>query len=421
VTPRSFAAPSRWVFFGLAALSILMSSIDGTIVAVALPSLIADLDASLTWAGWTLTAYALAQTVMLPMAGKLAEQFGPMRVFLASVVLFTVGSLLCGLAPNVYALVACRVLQALGGGGFFPAATGIVAQQFPENRGRMIGLFATIFPMGAILGPNLGGFVIEQYGWRNIFYINVPLGLVIVALLARGAWAERPALATAPEGRKRRRTIDVLGTVLFTLAVVGVLGALTLLGDDPALVWSPLFWLLLLGSGVALVLFVRQERRAPDPVLDLELVVRQPFAVVNVFSVLTGVCFMGFFSFIPLYATLQYGMGPQESGAILTPRSLVMIAVSTTTRACCGSCADCWRKTWRPSTRRCAAQPTRWPRSWAPTRWTCSCTTRPATSSSPSAPATRRWASFSAHWVWTGCRSRTAVGRPKSSGAGRAG
>lgn len=421
MTPRSFAAPSRWVFFGLAALSILMSSIDGTIVAVALPSLIADLDASLTWAGWTLTAYALAQTVMLPMAGKLAEQFGPMRVFLASVVLFTVGSLLCGLAPNVYALVACRVLQALGGGGFFPAATGIVAQQFPENRGRMIGLFATIFPMGAILGPNLGGFVIEQYGWRNIFYINVPLGLVIVALLARGAWAERPALATAPEGRKRRRTIDVLGTVLFTLAVVGVLGALTLLGDDPALVWSPLFWLLLLGSGVALVLFVRQERRAPDPVLDLELVVRQPFAVVNVFSVLTGVCFMGFFSFIPLYATLQYGMGPQESGAILTPRSLVMIAVSTTTRACCGSCADCWRKTWRPSTRRCAAQPTRWPRSWAPTRWTCSCTTRPATSSSPSAPATRRWASFSAHWGWTGCRSRTAVGRPKSSGAGRAG
>lgn len=315
----------RWVFFGLAALGILMSAIDGTIVAVALPTFIRDLDASLTWAGWTLTAYALTQTIMLPMAGKLAEQFGQMRVFLACIVLFTLGSLLCGLAPNVYFLVAFRVLQAIGGGGFYPVAVGIVAQQFPRTRSRMIGLFASIFPMGAILGPNIGGAVIEHFGWREVFLINVPLGILMIAIIGREARAEVPAR------QARRRTIDVLGTALFALTVVGLLSGLTLLGDDPALIGSPLLWLLFAGSAVTLALFVWQERRAPDPVVDLSLVTRRPFLVVNVFSVLTGACFMGFFSFIPYYATVQYGFGPMESGAILTPRSLVMIAISTVT------------------------------------------------------------------------------------------
>src|SRR3954453_1688109 len=164
-----------------------MFSIDSTIVAVALPTLIADLQTNLIWAGWTLTAYALTQMVMMPLVGKLAEQFGQMRVFLVCVFLFTLGSLLCGLAPNVYILIACRVLQALGGGGFLPSCTGIVAEQFPETRSRMVGLFASIFPIGGILGPNLGGAIIEHFGWREIFLINVPIGILVVAMLARQA------------------------------------------------------------------------------------------------------------------------------------------------------------------------------------------------------------------------------------------
>ncbi|MCC6179699.1 MAG: MFS transporter [Chloroflexi bacterium] len=338
----------RWLFFGLAGLSLLMSSIDGTIVAVALPTLLEDLQASLGWAGWTITAYALTQTVMLPMAGKLAEQFGQMRIFLVSVFLFTLGSLLCGLAPNVYVLVACRVLQAIGGGGFMPSATGIVAQQFPRTRTRMIGLFASIFPIGGIIGPNLGGAIIEQWGWREIFLINVPIGVLVVALLWREARADASAQRAAdfasdapaasaspptatggPVRRRPRRSIDVLGTVLFTGMVVSLLTALTLLGEQPSLIRSPFFWLLIVASAALLVGFVWQERRARDPILDFSLVVHHPFGVVNVFGILTGACFMGFFSFIPYYATVQYGMGPLESGAILTPRSLVMIVVST--------------------------------------------------------------------------------------------
>ncbi|HZO26603.1 MAG TPA: MFS transporter [Chloroflexota bacterium] len=211
-----------WTFFGLTALTVLMVAIDSTIVAVALPTLVRDPDTTLVLAAWTITAYALAQTVMLPMAGQLAEQFGQMRVFVACVSLFTVGSLLCALAPNVYALIACRIVQAIGGGGLFPAATGLVAQKPPQTRSRMIGLIASIFPIGGILGPNLGGLVIEQFGWRQTFIINVPLGIIVVGLLARQALAQAPARQTT------KRTIDVLGPALFAVSIASFMVALTL-------------------------------------------------------------------------------------------------------------------------------------------------------------------------------------------------
>jgi EmrB/QacA subfamily drug resistance transporter len=329
------AAPTldrRWIFFGLAGLTLLMFSIDSTIVAVALPTLISDLHTTLVWAGWTLTAYALTQTVMMPLVGKLAEQFGQMRVFLVCVFVFTLGSLLCGLAPNVYVLIACRVLQALGGGGFLPSCTGIVAEQFPETRSRMVGLFASIFPIGGILGPNLGGAIIEQFGWREIFLINVPIGILVVAMLARQTRAPAKVVPAAnPPRRVTSRNIDILGTGLFALTVVGLLMGLTLLGDDPALIRSPLFWLMIGGSAVTLAVFIWHERRVANPVLDMGLVTRHPFGVVNLYNLLTGACTMGFFSFVPYYVAIQYGMGPLESGAILTPRSLVMIVVSTST------------------------------------------------------------------------------------------
>src|SRR5258708_6290463 len=159
-----------------------MFSIDSTVVSVALPRMQVDLSTSLVWLGWTLTAYQLTTTVVMPVAGKLSESFGRMRVFLVCVFLFTLGSLLCGIAPNIYVLIACRVLQALGGGGFLPSAAGIVAREFPVNRDRMIGLFSSIFPLGGIIGPNLGGFIVEHWSWREVFLINVPIGIVVFVI-----------------------------------------------------------------------------------------------------------------------------------------------------------------------------------------------------------------------------------------------
>ena len=319
---------NRYLFYGLASVSMLMFAVDSSIVTVALRSIVVDLDTSLGWAGWTLTGYALAQIVAMPVVGKLAEQFGELRVFVICVVVFVLGSLLCGLASNIYVLIACRVLQALGGGGIMPSAVSIIARVFPESRNRMLGLFTSIFPLGGIIGPNVGGLLLEHFSWRVLFLVNVPVGLVVVPLLARqiSAYDRRSAEAT---GRPRR--LDVLGAALFAGAMISLLMALTFVGQNPSIVWTPTFWLLLAASVAFLVLFVRQERRVAEPVIDLSLVTRHPFLVVNVHNLLFGACVWGCFAFVPYYASVQYGMGPFESGAILTPRSITSILLGTIT------------------------------------------------------------------------------------------
>jgi EmrB/QacA subfamily drug resistance transporter len=309
-----------YLFFGLAALSLLMFSIDSTVVAVALPNMMADLQTSLVWLGWTLTGYALAQTAVMPLAGKLSESFGRMRVFLVCTFLFTLGSLLCGLAPNIYVLIACRVLQALGGGGFLPSAAGIVAREFPNNRDRMIGLFSSIFPLGGIIGPNLGGFVVEHWSWREVFLINVPIGIVVFVVLL---------LQKAPPEVTAERHIDLPGAVLFAGAITSLLAALSLLGNDPSFIRSPAFWAMLVGAGALMAIFARQELRTAEPILDLRLVLRGPFLAVNAYNFIFGATVFGFFTFIPYFVVTQYGMSTVESGAILTPRSVAMTATST--------------------------------------------------------------------------------------------
>jgi EmrB/QacA subfamily drug resistance transporter len=309
-----------YLFFGLAALGLLMFSIDSTVVAVALPNMMSDLQTSLVWLGWTLTAYALTQTAVMPLAGKLSESFGRMRVFLVCMFLFTLGSLLCGLAPNVYVLIGCRVLQALGGGGFLPSAAGIVAREFPQNRDRMIGLFSSIFPLGGIIGPNLGGFVVEHWSWREVFLINVPIGIVVFVVLLY--------LKAPPEPTTARR-IDLTGAVLFAAAITSLLAALSLLGNDPTFIRSAAFWAMIVGAIGLLAVFAWRELRTPEPILDLRLVLRRPFLAVNAYNFVFGATVFGFFTFIPYFVVVQYGMTTLESGAILTPRSIAMTTMST--------------------------------------------------------------------------------------------
>lgn len=170
----------RHIFFVLSGLAILMSAIDTTIVAIAIPDLTTGLNAPLTWVGWTLTAYQLVQTVMLPVAGKLSDSFGRKRVFLACVILFTGGSLLCGLAPNIGLLVVFRVIQAVGGGGLLPSAVGIVSDQYRENRAQAIGLFTSIVPIGAIIATSaLTSVFIIRLGYR----LPMVLGTGTIALV----------------------------------------------------------------------------------------------------------------------------------------------------------------------------------------------------------------------------------------------
>jgi EmrB/QacA subfamily drug resistance transporter len=326
--PAAGLLTNRYLFYVLAGVSQLMFAVDSSIMTVALRTLVVDLDTTLALAGWALTGYALTQTVAMPVVGKLGEQFGEMRVFVLSVVVFITGSLLCGIATNVYMLIACRVLQAIGGGGIMPSAISIIARVFPESRARMLGLFTSIFPIGGIIGPNIGGLLLEHFSWRVLFLVNVPVGLIVVPLLAREIASYDRATTAAP-GRKRR--LDVVGAGLFAGAMVALLLALTFVAQDPSIVRTPTLWLTVLACIVLFALFGWQERRVAEPVIDLDLVIRHPFSIVNIHNLLFGACVWGSFAFVPYYAVVQYGMSPFESGAILTPRSITAIVLGTVT------------------------------------------------------------------------------------------
>ncbi|HLZ70098.1 MAG TPA: MFS transporter [Dehalococcoidia bacterium] len=312
----------RYLIFSVIALALLMASIDSTIVAVALEAIGKSLHTSVVWETWTITAYQLGQLLVLPVAGKLSDEWGRKRVFLGAIVLFTGSSLLCGMAPNVYVLVVCRLVQALGGGSFIPSCTGIVSDLFPQSRARAIGLFTSIFPIGGLLGPNIGGAVVDHLSWRFVFWVNVPLGLLVIALTAA---------LYRDEGRAtgERRRIDFAGAALYGGAMIMLLFALTWLGESANALRNPLVWLLLASVPLLLVLFFRTESRTADPVIAPVLLKHRPFLAANLYNFCFGAGVFGVMAFLPTYFQNRYGVSATLAGALLTPRAMAMIVTST--------------------------------------------------------------------------------------------
>jgi EmrB/QacA subfamily drug resistance transporter len=293
-----------------------MVSIDGTIVATALHTLTGELHTTLGWSSWTITIYQLGQIVSLPIAGRLSDGLGRRRMFLVYVAIFTLSSLLGGLATNIYVLIGLRFVQALGGGGLMPSTMGVVADLFTRERDRALGLVSSFFPIGALIGPTLGGFIVTYASWREIFFINVPVGIVVLGLL----WS------LLPPSRATRVRIDVLGAVLMGAALLCVMFGLNQFGDRGAA--SPLPWALL-AAGVALVTaFVVHERRAPEAILPLQLLRRPAFAIVNSINVLYGAAAFGIFSLVPLFAQEAYGLSPLAAGSLLSVRAVGMALLS---------------------------------------------------------------------------------------------
>src|ERR1700738_2163032 len=224
----------RHIVFFLAALAVLVGSIDGTIMVVALPQLTESLHTSLSWVGWTLTGYQLVQMVMYPLAGKLSDALGRRRVFLFCVITFTVSSLLCGLAPNVGFLIAFRALQAVGGGGLVPSVVGLIAEEYRGHRAQAIGLISSVMPIGSIVGPNLGGFLLQAGSWRWMFFLNIPIGIAVIL----GFLWFQPGATREPA--RSRLNVDVLGLLQFTGAIVALMVGLTLIADEPTQARNPL-------------------------------------------------------------------------------------------------------------------------------------------------------------------------------------
>jgi EmrB/QacA subfamily drug resistance transporter len=299
-------------------LVMLLAALDSTIVSTALPTIVGELG-GLEHLAWVVTAYLLAQTVVTPVYGKLGDLYGRKVVLQSAILIFLVGSALCGLSRNMTQLIVFRAIQGLGGGGLNVTTQAIVGDIVPpRERGKYQGFFGAMFGLASIAGPLLGGFFTTHLGWRWIFYVNLPLGVVALVVLA----------STLPaQSLRRSHAIDYAGAAL--LAVV--LSALTLVADLGGMTysWSSPLMLGLIGSALlALALFVIVERRAAEPVLPPRLFGQRTFFIGTSVGLVVGFVLFGSVTYLPVFLQVVKGVSPTRSGLQMVPMMLGMLVTS---------------------------------------------------------------------------------------------
>lgn len=312
----------RVLVFSIVALALVMSTVDSTIVATALHAMELGLHTSINWAGWTLTAYSFGLVLMLPVGGKLSERYGRRTVFLGSVAVFTAASLGCALADNIYVLIALRAIQAGGGAGLTPSATGIVVDHFGKERDRALGLFGSLFSVGGMIGPIFGGLFVAYWSWRGVFFVNVPLGLAAVALAWRYIPKDRPAT------RAPRQKVDASGMALLGAGLLAGMLAAAYLGEGNAQPLSPAFVVPLVVGIVALWLFLRHSSRAAHPFIAPRMIHGPGFGPVNLLNAMYGGIAAGLMALVPLYATNRYGIDALGAATLLAAQGIAAIVVS---------------------------------------------------------------------------------------------
>lgn len=293
-------------------LVMFLSAVDVTIVETAMPTIIGAVGGAQLYT-WVFTIYMLTMTVATPLFGKFADLFGRKAVLLSGVFLFVLGSALCGLSQSMIQLIIFRGIQGIGAGATMPSVMTVIGDMFtPAQRARMQGIFSTIWGGSALVGPLLGGIIVDGWNWRWIFYVNVPFGLLASIALIR--------FLDLPTPTERPR-IDYAGAALLTIGTSALLLALSFIGTGAG--WGePLIVGLLSVAVVSLVLFVRSQKMAPEPILPLELFSNRLIALSNLVGFLIGAVMMGFNVYLPLFRQGVQGGTAIDAGLVLMPLAI---------------------------------------------------------------------------------------------------
>ncbi|MFF3755298.1 MFS transporter [Streptomyces sp. NPDC002018] len=300
----------RLLVLAICCMSLLIVSLDNTVLNVALPSIQRELHASVSGLQWTIDAYTLVLASLLMLSGSTADRIGRRRVFQTGLVLFTLGSLLCSLAPNLASLVAFRMVQAVGGSMLNPVAMSIITNTFtePRERARAIGVWGAVVGVSMAAGPLIGGLLVDSVGWRSIFWINLPIGLAALVL----TWRYVPE-SRAPKPRRA----DPVGQLL----VIGVLGALTyaIIEAPAAGLTSPLILSFAGIAALSLTGLVLYEPRRAEPLIDLRFFRSVPFSGATVIAVCAFAALGGFLFLNTLYLQNVRGLSALHAGLYMLP------------------------------------------------------------------------------------------------------
>jgi EmrB/QacA subfamily drug resistance transporter len=316
--PVEQPVPRVRLIFGALMLVILLASLDQTIVATALPTIVGDLG-GLQHLSWVVTAYLLASTITGPLYGKFGDLYGRKPTLQFAIVLFLVGSILCGIAQNMPQLIAFRAVQGLGAGGLLTTSIAVVGDIIPpRQRGKYQGLFGAVFGVSTVIGPLLGGFFVDNLSWRWIFYVNLPVGAVGLVVIAA---------VFHSNAAKVEHTIDYLGAALLAASLSAIV-LFTSLGGT-TFPWQAGESIALISLGVALLVgFVLAERRAKEPILPLALFRNRIFSVCAAIGFVIGLALFGSVTYLPLYLQIVKGKSPTASGLQLAPMMAGVLVTS---------------------------------------------------------------------------------------------
>ena len=313
---------TRWGTIGVVGgtmLALLLAALDQTIVGTAMPRIVAELN-GLNYYSWVITAYLVASTIMVPIAGKLGDLFGRKPFLLAGMIGFVAASALCGQSHGMLELVTFRTIQGIFGGMLFATVFAVIGDLFPPSqRARLAGLFGAVFGLSSIVGPTAGGYITDSWGWRWVFYVNLPVGLIAVLLV----------LVTMPYVRSSAsiRDIDFPGAAALVAGLVPLMVALSITRDHG---WtSPEVLSLLAVAAVILAVFFLIEMRTDHPIVPFSLFKNSTFSVSMIVGFLTGFGMFGTIVFVPLIYQGVLGVSATNSGQLLTPMMLGLIVAST--------------------------------------------------------------------------------------------